>query len=283
MKKINFAIQKSGRLTEKSLGILRDCGYEIEDPSRKLLIPCQNYNLDIFLLRDDDIPKYILNGICHFGIVGLNLLEEKYKEDNLTVISKLPFGKCRLSLAFKHEVKNWEDINGKTIATSYPNILRSYLKNNLEVKIAELSGGVEIAPIINMADGIFDIVSSGSTLKAHGLKESFTLMESQCVLIGPQKLEGPQKAFIEGLQKRMKSSIVSKQSSYIMLNASKNNIDKILEVMPCGDSPSIIKLSTDEFSIHGLTKKELVWETMEKMKSLGASNILVMPIEKMLE
>ena len=292
MEKIKFAIQKSGRLTDKSLGLLRDCGYDIEDPSRKLLVPCQNFPLDIFLLRDDDIPQYILDGICDFGIVGQNLLEEKYKEEcegkKIKVVAKLPFGKCRLSLAFKttEGIRDLKDINGKVIATSYPEILRRTLgQKNIEVKIKTLSGGVEIAPIIDMADGIFDIVSTGSTLKAHGLQETFALMESQCVLISSTKLTPFSSSFIEGLSKRIKSSLVAKKSSYIMLNAPKSNVEKIIEVLPGGDSPSVLDLRTDKskVSIHALTNKEVVWETMEKLKILGASNILVMPIEKMME
>ena len=292
MERVKFGIQKSGRLTEKSLDLLRNCGYEIDDPHRKIIVSSENSNLDAFFLRDDDIPHYILQGLCDFGIVGLNLIEEKFNKEinsnKLKVVQKLPFGKCRLSLAFKpnEEVDSLSDINGKTIATSYPNILKRILdRKKISVQVKELRGGVEIAPIIKMADGIFDIVSSGGTLRAHGLKEYFTLMESQCVIVSSSNLSEAASFFIAGLLKRIKSHLIARKKSYIMLNVSKPNLDKVIDILPGADSPSIIELSSNRemVSVHALTKKEVVWETMEKLKEFGASNILVMPVDKMME
>jgi len=290
--KIKFGIQKSGRLTGKSLDLLRNCGYEIDDPHRKIIVASENSDLDVFFLRDDDIPHYILQGLCDFGIVGLNLIEEKFNKEinsnKLKIVQKLPFGKCRLSLAFKSNEKmnSLSDINGKTIATSYPNILKRILdRKKISVHIKELRGGVEIAPIIKMADGIFDIVSSGGTLRAHGLKEYFPLMESQCVIVSSSNLSETSDRFIGGLLKRIKSHLIARKKSYIMLNVSKKNLDKVIDILPGADSPSIIELSSNRemVSVHALTKKEVVWETMEELKEFGASNILVMPVDKMME
>ena len=277
MNRVKFGIQKSGRLTEKSLNLLRDCGYEIDDPNRRLIISSENCNLDVFLLRDDDIPHYILQGLCEFGIVGLNLLEEKFNEEKnlnkLKIIQKLPFGRCRLSLAFKKNEKlsSLSDINGKIIATSYPKILKRFLnKNKIKVEVKELRGGVEIAPTLKIADGIFDIVSSGGTLRAHGLEEYFTLMESQCVIVSSCKLSHSSNRFKEGFLKRLKSHFTAKKKNYIMLNADKKNLKKIISILPGADSPSILELNSNKnmVSVHALHEKSYLGND-GGFKSLG--------------
>jgi len=292
MNNLKFAIQKSGRLTENSIQLLRQCGYEIEDPYRKMVLPCSNHPMDIYFLRDNDIPKYILDGIAHFGIVGENLLHESFSDELLNgkikVLAKLPFGKCRLSLAFPKDVKITElmQIAGKTIATSYPNILASVLdQKNIEVRIVNLEGGVEIAPLINMSDGIFDIVSTGSTLKAHGLVESFELAQSQCVLVARNNLSPEEEKFAQSLVNRIECTVKAKKSRYLMLNAPKIRVTEICKILPGADSPSIIELSTDstKVAIHAVTNEEVMWETIEKLKAIGASSILVLPIEKIME
>ena len=287
--KLKIAIQKNGRLSQKSIDLLKSCGLEFESAGRKLLTPTRNGLFDLLFLRDDDIPNFLLMGKSDLGIVGDNVIWEGYNDElnkRIFPILELPFGACRLSLAFPAEmqINDFNQLNGMVIATSYPNILKSQLsKENVDVEILELTGGVEIAPVLKICDGIFDIVSTGATLKAHGLKESFTLFESKVRLYGTKSMQENSK-LSQTLQERMKASLLAQRSKYLMLNAPSSKVDKIVSLLPGMESPSIIQLSTDatKVAIHGVVEKNILWETIEKLKEAGASSILVMPIEKVM-
>lgn len=288
LKKIKIAVQKSGRLSEPSLHLLESCGLEFESIGRKLLTPTKNGLFDLLFLRDDDIPNFLTMGKSDLGIVGDNVISEGFYDliDNeLFPLIELPFGGCRLSLAFPKKIESIKEIEGKVIATSYPNILSKELaKRGVKVNIIKLSGGVEIAPVLNICDGIFDIVSTGSTLRAHGLVESFTLFTSKVRLYGTKEMK-EKSSLSKLLLTRIRSSLLAKRSRYLMLNAPVTKIDELVSLLPGMESPSIIQLSTDatKVAIHGVVEKEVMWETIEKLKSVGASSILVMPIEKVME
>lgn len=288
-KRLKIAVQKSGRLTEKSIELLSDCGFYFQLSSRKLISPAINEPLDLIYLRNKDIPKYILMNKCDLGIVGENILDEYYDTDDIQVITSLPYGQCRISLAFPENKlpTSFEDINGKVIATSYPRILeRELSKRGIEVKIINLSGSIEVGPILDICDGVFDIVSTGSTLKAHGLIEYSTLYESNVVLFQKKSLidEFVQNS-VSTLKLRIDSSLKAKNSRYLMMNAPVSKIDEIVKLVPGMEAPSIIQLSTDatKVAIHGVIESKNMWKTIEKLKTSGASSILVTPIEKVLE
>jgi ATP phosphoribosyltransferase len=288
-KRLKIAVQKSGRLTEKSIELLSDCGFNFQLSSRKLISPAINEPLDLIYLRNKDIPKYILMNKCDLGIVGRNILDEYYDTEDIEVITSLPYGQCRISLAFPENKlpRSFEDINGKVIATSYPRILeRELSKRGIEVKIINLSGSIEVGPILDICDGVFDIVSTGSTLKAHGLIEYSTLYESNVVLFQKKSLidEFVQNS-VSTLKLRIESSLKAKNSRYLMMNAPVSKIDEIVKLVPGMEAPSIIQLSTDatKVAIHGVIESKNMWKTIEKLKTSGASSILVTPIEKVLE
>lgn len=292
--RLKIGIQKNGRLTEESLSILTECGLEIGMSSKKLVSPCQNAQVDLIYLRDDDIPKYLLMEKCDLGMVGKNILQEEFYQElnngDLQIIDELPLGKCRMSLAFPKDKRpnKIEDISGMRIATTYPNILSQELgKLGIEVQSVKLTGGVEIAPILDICDGIFDIVSTGSTLKAHGLMEFETLYHSQMVLVERRNLsQNDQLAQkVQVLRVRIHSTLKARGSKYLMMNAPLHKVDDIVKILPGMESPSIIQLSSDSMkvAIHGVIEKKDLWNTIEKLKAIGASSILVMPIEKVLE
>jgi len=287
--RLKIAVQKSGRLTEKSIELLSDCGFNFQLSSRKLISPAINEPLDLIYLRNKDIPKYILMNKCDLGIVGKNILDEYYDTEDIQVITSLPYGQCRISLAFPENKlpTSFEDINGKVIATSYPRILeRELSKRCIEVKIINLSGSIEVGPILDICDGVFDIVSTGSTLKAHGLIEYSILYESNVVLFKKMSLtdEFLQNS-VSTLKLRIESSLKAKNSRYLMMNAPVSKIDEIVKLVPGMEAPSIIQLSTDatKVAIHGVIDSKNMWKTIEKLKTSGASSILVTPIEKVLE
>lgn len=287
--RLKIAVQKSGRLTEKSIELLSDCGFNFQLSSRKLISPAINEPLDLIYLRNKDIPKYILMNKCDLGIVGKNILDEYYDTEDIQVITSLPYGQCRISLAFPESKlpTSFEDINGKVIATSYPRILeRELSKSGIEVKIINLTGSIEVGPILDICDGVFDIVSTGSTLKAHGLIEYSTLYESNVVLFQKKYLpdEFVQNS-VSTLKLRIESSLKAKNSRYLMMNAPVSKIDEIVKLVPGMEAPSIIQLSTDatKVAIHGVIESKNMWKTIEKLKASGASSILVTPIEKVLE
>jgi len=281
---LRLAIQKSGRLSEKSLELLKAAGVRIDNYSRQLLVKAQNFDLEILFIRDDDIPEYVQDGVADIGIVGENIILEA--EKNLDLVEKLGFGKCRLSLAvpkqFKYE--SLKDLEGKNIATTYPVILNKYLsENNVKASIHKISGSVEITPNINLADAIFDIVSTGSTLISNGLKEVQQALKSEAVLVANKNITSEKKALLEKILFRVRSVNLAKNNKYILLNAPNDSLDKISDLLPGIKSPTIMPLAMEGWSsIHTVIKEDDFWENIENLKNAGAQGILVVPIEKMI-
>jgi len=285
MEALRIAIQKSGRLSEDSLKIFKECGIKFNNGAKKLKAISYNYPIEFLFLRDDDIPGYVEDSIADLGIVGENEVAEKDKATK--IIKKLGFSKCRLSLAIPKSA-DYSDINffhNKSIATSYPNILSKYLeKKNIQAEIHEISGSVEIAPGIGLADGICDLVSSGSTLLINGLKEVETIFKSEAVLIGPKKAHNQEKQqLIEKLLFRIDSVLIGKNNKYILLNAPNEKLDDIIKVLPGMRSPTVLPLASHGWSsVHSVVKEDEFWEIIDSLKAEGAEGILVVPIEKMI-
>lgn len=283
-KKLRIAIQKSGRLNENSIKILKEAGIEFDNGLNKLKAEAFNFPLEVFFLRDDDIPQYVEDGVADIGIVGENVVLEKNKE--LKVIDKLGFGKCRLSIAIPKEqkYKSIDDLNGKRIATSYSTILSKYLKKNkITAEIHEISGSVEIAPGIGLADAICDLVSSGSTLFTNGLKEVEVILKSEAVLVANKKLDQSRQDILDKLLFRINAVRKAKYNKYILMNAPNNKLDAICKVLPGMKSPTILPLAeTGWSSVHSVVQEDQFWDIIEKLKSNGAQGILVVPIEKMI-
>ncbi len=284
MSKLKIAIQKSGRLSEKSLDLFRECGIKLPNGDRKLKTEAKNFPLEILYLRDDDIPQYVEQGVAHVGILGENEIEEKSK--NVIRIKKLGFASCKLSLAIpKDEEYNGLDwFDNKKIATSYPKILRKYFdKQNIKVEIEEIGGSVEIATGIGLANAIFDIVSTGSTLIMNGLKEVEVVMKSEAVLISNPNLNTQQNEILSRLLFRIAAVKNAGENKYILLNAPNNSIDKISKIIPGMKSPTILPLAKKGWSsLHSVVKEDEFWDVIDKLKECGAQGILVVPIEKMI-
>jgi len=285
--KINLAIQKSGRLTDKTWDLLSACGLDFEKRKDILKLEVKNFPINLILMRDDDIPGAIESGICQIGICGENVLFEKSNHDQLQILSKLGFGKCRLSIASPKEdsYSSVQDLQGKKIASSYPKILSSFLKNNqVDASVIEMSGSVEIAPHLEMADAICDLVSTGQTMKTHGIIEREVILKSQSILFCQNDLDPAALEIAMELVKRIQGVLKAKNLKYIMMNAPKDSLDQISKLIPGMENPSIMTLKdTNNVAIHAVCREEIFWETMEKLKQVGASSILVMPIEKMIE
>lgn len=282
---ITLAVQKSGRLSEKSLGLLKECGLIFENGGkRKLKTKAANFPLQLLFLRDDDIPECVADRIADIGVVGENVVSEKKRD--VQIIEKLGFARCRMSLAVPKSVdyKSSADLNGQKIATSYPNILKSFLqKNNIDAEIHEINGSVEIAPSIGLADAVFDIVSTGSTLMSNGLKEVETVIESQAVLIATPDLSGEKQELIDKLLFRMRAVRQAGQFKYILLNAPNKKLEKISSLLPGMKSPTILPLVQSGWSsLHSVIREDDFWEIIEQLKVHGAEGILVIPIEKMI-
>lgn len=277
-------MQKGGRLSEKSLSILKDCGIEFETGSRKLISRAKNFPLEVLFLRDDDIPEYVANGIAQIGILGKDVLLESKKE--LKLVKGLGFAQCRMSLA----VPNALDYLGKSffqnkrIATSFPNILQSWLdENQIQAETEYISGSVELAPSIGLSEAICDIVSSGSTLKTNGLKEVERIMDSEAVLVSNFKLNAEQQALLDGLLFRMEAVERARSGKYISLNAPVASLDRIREILPGLKSPTIVPLADPGWSaIHTVVQEKVFWESIDQLKAAGAQGIVVLPIEKMI-
>ena len=284
METLRAAIQKSGRLSKKSLELLSEAGIILANGSRKLKSMARNYPLETLFLRDDDIPEYIRDGVADIGIVGENELIEKGFE--LDIIERLGFARCRLSLAIPkdHDYSGPEFFTGKRIATSYPCILREYLdKQGIEANIHVVSGSVEIAPGIGMADGIFDIISTGSTLISNGLKEVETVMHSEAVIVSNKNLSEEKKMTLENLIFRIRAVQKSRNNKYILLNAPNENLEKIISVIPGMKSPTVMPLAEKGWSsVHSVLSENEFWTVIDRLKELGAQGILVIPIEKMI-
>jgi len=281
--KLKIAIQKSGRLYEDSVKLLKECGIDFNNSLNKLKTDATNFPLEIFFLRDDDIPQYVADKVADIGIVGENVVEEKQKK--VKSMEALGFGKCHLSIAIPKDKKygGIKSLQGKRIATSYTNILTSYLKKNkVTAEIHEISGSVEIAPGIGLADAICDLVSSGSTLFSNGLKEVETVIKSEAVLIANPKLSKAEMEIVDKLIFRIQAVKKAKKNKYILLNAPNKNLDKIISLIPGMKSPTIVPLAEKGWSsIHSVVEEDRFWEVIEKLKANGAQGILVVPIEKM--
>ena len=284
MDRLKLAIQKSGRLSDKSKNLISECGIKVKEGKNKLIAPATNFPLDLFYLRDDDIPKYVEDGTADIGILGENVLLEKQSEVN-TVIP-LGFSKCRLSLAIpKAETyTNSSYFQGKKVATSYPVILSKYLNDKgVQAEIHEISGSVEIAPGIGLAEGVCDIVSSGSTLFSNGLKEVEVVMQSQAVLISNKKMAEQKQAILNKLLFRIEAVKRAENSKYILLNAPENKVEDIINVLPGMRSPTVLPLAQKGWvSIHSVLIESEFWEKIEELRTAGAEGILVVPIEKMI-
>lgn len=280
---IRIAVQKSGRLSEDSLSLIKECGIKFYNGTGKLKSTSTNFPIEFLFLRDDDIPGYVADGVADLGIVGENELVEKDKDVN--VLKKLGFSKCRLSLAIPkgEEYLNIHYFQGKSIATSYPKILGDYLaKNNVSAEIHEISGSVEIAPSIGLAEGICDIVSSGSTLMMNGLKEVEEIFKSEAVLIANNSLSEEKLAIIDKLLFRINAVQTGKSNKYVLMNAPNASLDRIIELIPGMRSPTILPLAQEGWSsVHSVLSEDQFWENIEELRAAGAEGILVVPIEKM--
>ncbi len=282
--RLKLAIQKSGRLHDDSINLLKESGIDIGNGVNKLKAEATNFPLELFFLRDDDIPQYVEDGVADIGFVGENVVYEKAKK--VEVAYALGFGKCRLSFAVKknESFTGPSYLAGKKIATSYPVLVQDYLnKNKVQAEIHEISGSVEIAPGIGLADIICDLVSSGSTLFMNGLKEAETILDSQAVLIKRAALAPVQEVILEKLLFRIESVKKAKRNKYVLLNAPNDRLEKIISLLPGMKSPTIVALATPGWSsVHSVIAETDFWEIIEKLKIAGAEGILVVPIEKMI-
>ena len=283
MDKLKIAVQKSGRLLDDSLQLLRECGLKIETSNGALKSDVSNFPLEILFLRNSDIPQYIIDGVVDLAIVGENLLIEK--GGDIDTLLPLGFSKCKVSLAVpkSSEILSVKDFEGKKIATSYPVTLQKYLdESNVNADIHTISGSVEIAPNIGLADGICDIVSSGNTLFMNGLKELEVILRSQAVLVSNSNLSTSKKGILDKLVFRIKAVLASKNSKYILLNAPNDRLKEITEILPGMRSPTILPLAVSGWSsVHSVIGEEQFWDTIDALKEAGAEGILVVPIEKM--
>jgi ATP phosphoribosyltransferase len=281
---IRLAIQKSGRLSEDSLNLIRECGISFINSSLKLKTEATNFPLEILFLRDDDIPGYVADGVADIGIVGENVLVEAGQQQLL--MQKLGFSKCRLSIAVPKSAQynSISDLDGKNLATSYPNLLQSFLdEQGVKAHIHTISGSVEIAPSIGLADAICDIVSSGSTLISNGLREVERVFKSEAVLIAGRHLSPEKTQILDQLLFRIKSVQKAQKAKYILLNAPNHAIEQIKSLLPGMKSPSILPLADEGWSsVHSVVNEDDFWEIIEKLKEAGAQGILVVPIEKMI-
>ena len=284
MNKLKIAVQKNGRLSEKSLQLLNECGIKLSNGDRKLKTVSSNFPIEILFLRDDDIPQYVEQGVADIGILGENEVWEKNKD--VVIVHKLGFANCRLSLALPKDV-DYTDIsyfNNKKIATSYPVILDKFFKdNNLNVEIETIGGSVEIAPGIGLADGIFDIVSTGSTLQINGLKEVEVVTKSEAVLIGHKALSAEKQDILDRLLFRIQSVKNAAENKYILLNAPNESVEAIAKILPGMKSPTVLALKEEGWSsIHSVVKEDQFWDIIDQLKKLGAEGILVINVEKMI-
>jgi ATP phosphoribosyltransferase len=283
MNKLKIAIQKSGRLNEDSLKILKDCGISIDNGKDQLKASARNFPLEVFYLRNGDIPQYLRDGVVDIAIIGENVLIEKGA--NIEIAEKLGFSKCKVSLAVPKGAtyNSVKDLEGKRIATSYPETVKAYLKEkDVNAELHIISGSVEIAPNIGLADAICDIVSSGSTLFRNNLKEVEVMLRSEAVLAVSPKITAEGKELLQKLQFRIQSVLTARSSKYILLNAPNDKIEAITKILPVLKSPTILPLAQKGWSsLHSVIKKEDFWEVIDELKKNGAEGILVCPIEKM--
>ena len=282
-KKLHIAVQKSGRLHDESLKLLNDCGISIDNGKDQLKAVARNFPLEIFYLRNADIPQYIRDGVVDIAIIGENLLIEKGKE--ITIKEKLGFSKCRVSIAIPKDdaYKGIESLTGKKIATSYPNTVEGFLaEKGIDAELHIINGSVEIAPNIGLSDAICDIVSSGSTLFKNNLKEVEVLFKSEAVLAASSILDAEKTDILEKLQFRIQSVLKGRKSKYILMNVPNDSIDKISSILPVLKSPTVLPLAEPGWSsLHSVVNEGTFWEVIDELKAAGAQDILVCPVEKM--
>ena len=291
MSRLRVAIQKSGRLSDKSLDILKSCGLSFARSKDKLFWYGRDFPVDVLLVRDDDIPRMLLDGVCELGIVGENIASEvmlaRNSETELNCLRKLGFGHCRLSIAVPEdlEISSIKELEGTRIATSYPALTRYLLeKQGIGTEIVELSGSVEIAPGLGTADAISDLVSTGTTLRANHLRELEELYQSQAALYGRvNNISETKQQLLDQLLARLEGVMQARQSKYVMLHAPRDALEKITELLPGVEHPSVMPLEgSDRVAIHAVCGEAVFWEHLEALKAVGASAILVLPVEKML-
>ncbi|MFK7827596.1 MAG: ATP phosphoribosyltransferase [Oligoflexales bacterium] len=291
--RIRIAVQKSGRLSKPTLELLNRCGLKADTYRRALLCPCEDFPVDLLFVRDDDIPMYVNDGACDIGIVGLNEAIEKAprEENRVKILEHLGFGQCRLAIAIPEKDNSrdfsFTSLNGLKIASSYPVVLKQFLeKNSIIAEVIEMQGSVEIAPYMGIADAICDLVSSGQTLKANKLHEVGTVLKSQAVVIGRSGEDDRDKInIITKLLNRMLGVKNASTAKYIMMNAPKSSLSKISELIPGMEMPTVIPLcgSKDQVAVHAVAQEPIFWETIERLKEMGASSIIVSPIEKIID
>ena len=287
--RLRIAIQKSGRLADRSLDLIRDAGLKWVKGHNELLYRVENYPIDLIRVRDDDIPTFVADGVCDLGIVGENVLEEdRNGGPNAEIVMPLGFGRCTLKLATQPGI-DWQgpkSLEGQRIATSYPNILKRYLEaEGVNADVVVMRGAVEVAPRMKLAAAICDLVSTGATLEANGLVARNTVYESQAVLIKSPSAPDPELAdLMESVMERMSGVIASQGAKYVMMNAPRAALDEIIAILPGAGSPTIMPLAgrDDAVAVHAVCQEAVFWETLEKLKGVGASAILVLPIEKMM-
>ncbi len=282
MKTLKIAIQKSGRLNEKSVELLKNCGLSFENYKSSLISPVSNFPLEILFLRDDDIPEYVQDGIADLGIVGENVIEET--EVSVSYLQRLGFGKCSLKIAVTNssDITDLSGLNGKSIATTYPAILSKFLqKENIDAEIRTISGSVEISPGLGLSDAICDLVSTGGTLKSNGLKPFADVMSSEAVLIGSKGSENDE--LIQELIQRIQSVLRAKETKYVVLNVEKANLPEVLSLLPGVKSPSVLPLAEEGWvAVHTVIPERDFWSRISQLKQAGAQGIVVMPIEKII-
>ena len=281
---LRIAVQSKGRLFEDTMNLLAEADIKVSTSKRTLLVQSSNFPIEVLYLRDDDIPQSVAGGVADIGIVGENEFLER--GEDAEIVSRLGFSKCRLSLAIPKEV-NYNGLtwfNGKRIATSYPNILGRFLRdNNIDAHVHVITGSVEISPGIGLADGIFDIVSSGSTLVSNNLREVEVVMKSEALLIGNKDMDAEKRAVLDEMLFRFEAVRSATDKKYVMMNVPKSQIDNIIEVLPGIKSPTVIPLADEGWcSVHTVLDEKRIWEIIGKLKELGAQGILVTPIEKMI-
>lgn len=283
MSLLKIGVQKSGRISKESIALLKKAGLDFEiDASRQLYAKAKNFNAEILFFRSKEIPKYTREGVCDLGIVGRDVVDEQ--KEKVKVVESLDFGQCRLSLAVPREssMELLADLNKKTIATSFPNILKKFLKEkSIKADVIEMNGSVEIAPALEIADAIFDIVSSGTTLQSNGLEEFHQVMESEALLIQNDKIKDEEKLKnICSLLMRINSVLHGQKMKYVMMNAATADLESIKSIVPSLKSPTVIPLANPDYcAIHSVIPKKDMWDTVEKLKEAGAFGILVLPVE----
>lgn len=286
--RLTIAIQKKGRLSEDSIALLQRCGLKLRISKSSLFYSAENLPIDLLLVRDDDIPTLIQDKICDLGIIGENVLQEQENAENgisFERVKPLGFGRCRLSIACPKEAL-LSSLQGKRIATSYPNLLRKYLvENNIGATVVNISGSVEIAPRLKMSEAICDLVSTGLTLEENNLKEVFVILQSQAVLVKSNSLISAEKKEVyDLLLRRMDGVLQAQESKYILFHAPKESINDIRKLLPGSEAPTIVALAecNERVAVHVVSREAVFWGTLEKLRAAGASAILVLPVEKML-